>query len=638
MSKSLKKEVFSYQAEVTQLLNIVTNSLYSNKEIFLRELISNAYDAIEKVRFLSMTDNKLKIEDKNYKIYVDFDVKKEIISIRDNGIGMSKDEAIKNLGTIAKSGTKEFFKSLTGNKAQDSALIGQFGVGFYYSIVVSNYVTVIKKKIGLDNSKGVIWSSKGDGQFTIESILKEENGTEIILHLKKNEISFLNNWKLRSIINKYADYINIPIIMKKPLSPDDEEKQKKGEIIVPEEEVINKTEAIWVRSKKEIKNSEYEDFYKNITHDFEKPLCWEHYKIEGKLEYKSIIFIPKKAPFDLWQPNKARGLKLYIQRIFIMNDADQFLPHYLRFVKGIVDSNDLPLNISREILQNNKIINIMKTSITRRVLSILENIHAKDKNKYNEFWQQFGQVLKEGIAEDANNKERLANIFLFSSSIYNDKNQKISLKEYISRMKPKQTKIYFITSETFKSAQNSPNLEIFRKHNIEVVLLYERIDEWLVTHLTEFEGKKLQSVSKGMLDLKELDIDDKNEKKQEHIEEKESLLTDIKNILKDKVKTIRYTNRLSNYPSCIVYDENDMSPQMEKIMRATGQQIKSAKPILEINPDHLLFNIMKKEKSIDKKTVLSNLMLEQAILAEGGNLENPSEFIFNLNKFFSSFF
>jgi molecular chaperone HtpG len=635
MQKNSKKEVFNYQAEVSQLLNIVTNSLYSNKEIFLRELISNAFDAIEKVRFLSMTDNNLNITNKDYKIYVDFDIKKETITIKDNGIGMSKEEVIKNLGTIAKSGTKEFFNALTGNKEKDSALIGQFGVGFYSSFVVASKVVVVTRKVGEDKLNAVIWSSKGDGKFSIEDISKNEYGTEVILYLKKDELNLLNSWKLRSIINKYADYINIPILMKKTLSPDDEEKQKKGEIIIPEEEVINKTQAIWVRQKSEIKNEEYEEFYKNITHDFEKPLCWEHYKIEGKLEYKSILFVPKKAPFDLWQPNKSRGLKLYIQKVFIMNDADQFLPHYLRFVKGIVDSNDLPLNISREILQNNKIINIMKTSITRRVLSILENIYDKDKKKYYEFWKEFGQVLKEGIAEDSNNKDRLSKIYLFSSSIHNDKDQKVSLKDYISRMGKKQNKIYYITSETFNSAQNSPNLEVFRKNNIEVILLYERIDEWLVTHLTEFEGKKLQSVSKGILDLQELDIKDQKETNKKENKEDKDILIDISDMLKDKVKKVRYTSRLSNYPSCIVYDENDMSPQMEKIMRATGQKISLSKPILELNPNHLFIDILKKEKSTDKKILLSNLLLEQAILAEGGQLDNPSEFIFKLNSFLS---
>jgi molecular chaperone HtpG len=635
MSKDSNTKTFDYQAEVSQLLNIVTNSLYSNKEIFLRELISNAFDAIEKLRFLSMTDNKLKSENSDYKIYVDFDTKKETISIKDNGIGMSKSELIKNLGTIAKSGTKEFFKSLTGNKETDSALIGQFGVGFYSSFVVSDKVKVITRKAGSLVSEGNIWESKGDGKFNISSVIKESSGTEIILFLKKEELSFLNNWKLKSIINKYADYINIPILMKKPLSSDDEAKQKKGEIIIPQEEVINKTEAIWVKEKKDIKNQEYEEFYKSLTHDFEKPLCWEHYKIEGKLEYKSILYIPKKAPFDLWQPNKLRGLKLYIQRVFIMNNTEQFLPHYLRFVKGIVDSNDLPLNISREILQNNKIINIMKTSITRRVLSILENVFNKDQKKYNEFWKEFGQVLKEGIAEDSNNKDRLSKIYLFSSSIYDNKEQKVSLKEYLSRMKPKQDKIYYITSETFKSAQNSPNLEIFKKHNIEVILLYDRIDEWLVTHLTEFEGKKLQSVSKGILDLKELNIESKkteNNEKEKH----DNILDDINNILKDKVKTVRFTNRLNTYASCIVYDENDMSPQMEQIMKATGQQVSLSKPILELNPNHLLIDILKKENSTQKKVILSNLLLEQAILAEGGNLENPSEFVSNLNAFLFS--
>merc|ERR1711976_271103 len=406
----------------------------------------------------------------------------------------SKDEVIKNLGTIAKSGTKEFFQSLTGDKEKDSVLIGQFGVGFYSSFVVAEKVVVITRKMNSESKEGSIWSSRGDGKFTISSILKEEAGTEVILYLKKKELSFLNNWKIRSIVNKYADYINVPILMYKPLSADDEEKKKKGEIIVPQDEIINKTKAIWVRNKKDIKSEEYEEVYKNVTHDFEKPLCWEHYKIEGKLEYRAIIYIPSKAPFDLWQPNKSRGLKLYIQRVFIMNNAEQFLPHYLRFVKGIVDSNDLPLNISTEILQNNKVISIMKTSITRRVLSILENVFKNDKKKYTLFWKEFGQVLKEGIAEDSSNKERLSNIYLFSSSIYEDKSQKTSLKEYVSRMKKNQKKIYFITSENYNSAQNSPNLEIFKKNSIEVIVLYERIDEWLVTHLTEFEGKKLQSV------------------------------------------------------------------------------------------------------------------------------------------------
>ena len=639
MTKKIEKEIFDYQAEVGQLLNIVTNSLYSNKEIFLRELISNSFDAIEKIKFLSMTDHGLKLKNESYKIHVDFDSKKETISIKDNGIGMTKNELMENLGTIAKSGTREFLKSLTGNKDTDTALIGQFGVGFYSSFVIAEKVVVVTRKAGSEKSEGFIWSSKGDGKFSITSTETEDTGTTVTLYLKKTELSFLNNWKLKSIINKYADYINIPIIMKKTLSADDKEKQKKGEIIIPEEEIINKTEAIWVREKQSIKNKEYEDFYKNITHDFEKPLCWEHYKIEGKLEYKSILYIPKKAPFDLWQPNKSRGLKLYIQKVFIMNNAEQFLPHYLRFIRGIVDSNDLPLNISREILQNNKIINIMKTSITRRVISILENIFEKDIKKYNEFWQQFGQVLKEGIAEDSNNKDRLSKIYLFSSSIYENKEQKVSLKDYVSRMKPEQDKIYYISSENFNAAKNSPHLEIFKKNNIEVILLYERIDEWLVTHLSDFEGKKLQSISKSALDIKNL-ISKKNkeENKEENEEQKkinQSILKDINEILKDKVKQVRFTNRLTSYPSCIVYDENDMSPQMEKIMKATGQHVSTSKPILELNSEHLFVKKLISEKSTEEKSLLSNLLLEQAILSEGGNLENPSKFIFNINKFFA---
>jgi len=636
MKNSINKQTFSYQTEVNELLKLVTNSLYSNKEIFLRELISNSFDAIEKTRFMLMTDNSLHIENKDFQIEVDFDVEKEIITIKDNGIGMSRDEIIKNLGTIAKSGTRDFFKSLTGNKEKDNDLIGQFGVGFYSCFVVSNRVVVISKKVGEKNSDGVLWSSNGDGKFELENVEKETNGTEIILYLKKEEVHFLNNWKLRSIINKYADYINVPIVMKKPLSHDDESKKKKGEIIVPEKEVINKVQAIWTREKKDIKNTEYEEFYKNITHDFEKPLCWEHYKIEGKLEYKSILYIPKKAPFDLWQPNKARGLKLYIQRVFIMNDAEQFLPHYLRFVKGLVDSNDLPLNISREILQNNKIINIIKTSITRRVISILENIFNKDREKYSLFWKEFGQVLKEGIAEDSNNKNRLSNLFLFNSS-NNDLNvQNVSLKDYVSRMKESQKYIYYISSETFNSAKNSPNLEIYKKNEIEVLLLHERIDEWLITHLTEFDGKKLKSVAKGLLDLNDLNIKNEKNKKDESEEiECKNILGYIKNILKDRVKEVRFTSKLINYPSCVVSDENDMSPQMEKIMKATGQHVNASKPILEINRNHFLVDMLKNEKREEKKSLLSNFLLEQAIIAEGGQLDNPSDFIFKLNMFLS---
>lgn len=617
------KEKFGFQAEVKQVLHLMIHSLYSNKEIFLRELISNASDAADKLRFHALKDSKLMLDDPDLKIWIEYNKEARTITVKDNGIGMDRDELIQHLGTIAKSGTREFLNSLTGDKAKDAKLIGQFGVGFYSSFIVADKVEVVTRKAGAKAFEALRWTSNGEGEYEIENTVKDKRGTDIILHLKKDEDEFLNDWRIKHIITKYSDHISLPIVMKNDKN---------------EEEVVNRAQALWILPKNEIKEEQYKELYKHVAHDFEDPLIWSHNKVEGKLEYTTLLYIPSRAPFDLFQMNKPRGLKLYVRRVFIMDDAEQFLPHYLRFVRGVIDSNDLPLNISREILQNNRVIDAIRTAVIKRVLSMLEQLAKDDKEKYQKFWKEFGQVLKEGPAEDFANREQVAKLLRFSSTKTDSEDETVSLEDYIARMPSGQNKIYYVTAETFNAAKNSPHLEIFRKKGIEVLLLSNRVDEWLVTHLSEFQGKELQSVARGSLDL-----GDMKETQDKGVEEKfkqaetsfTEVINKIKELLKDQVKDVRLSRRLTTSPACIVVDEKDLSSQMERILRAAGQKVPEHQPILELNPDHFMVQRLKSELNHPRFSNWSRILLDQAILAEGGHLNDPATFVKQLNEVLS---
>lgn len=636
-----QQETLGFQTAVKQLLHLVTHALYSNKEIFLRELISNASDAADKLRFEGLTDSALYENDPDLKIWLDFDEKARTITIRDNGIGMSREEAIANLGTIAKSGTKEFLENLTGDKAKDAHLIGQFGVGFYSSFVVADRVIVKTRRAGMNKDQGVWWESAGEGDYIIKNIQKSDRGTEIILHLKKDEDEFLNEWRLENIVKKYSDHIMLPIVMQKkieiPSDKDAKDQTPKTEI---KEEVVNRATALWTLPKKDIKDEEYKELYKHITHDFEEPFLWVHNIVEGKLEYITLLFIPTHAPFDLWNYEHRHGLKLYVQRVFIMDDAEQLLPNYLRFVRGIVDSKDLPLNVSREILQNNKVIEAIRGSVVKRILDTLEKLAKDDKEKYAKFWQNFGRVMKEGVAEDFANKESIAKLLRFASTLADNEAQNVSFDDYIARMKPSQEKIYYITADTFMAAKNSPHLEIFRKKGIEVLLLTDRVDEWMVSHLFEYAGKKLQSVAKGEIDIDKVAPDENVAKTddKEQQEKKEKIKTDFANVIQemqkvlgDKVKEVKTSNRLTDSPACLVAGEFDMSIHLQRMMQAAGQTIPKGKPILEINPEHPILERLKAETDDQRFAEWTNILFDQAFLAEGGQLEDPATFVKRLN-------
>ncbi len=614
---SVKKETFGFQAEVKQLLHLMIHSLYSNKEIFLRELISNASDAADKLRFEALRDPMLLVDDPDLKVWVSLDKEAKTITIRDNGIGMSRDEVIQNLGTIAKSGTREFLSTLTGDKAKDAQLIGQFGVGFYSSFIVADKVVVTTRKAGLSASEGVCWSSAGEGDYEIEAVSKESRGTEIVLHLKADEEEFLNDWRLKHIIMKYSDHLTLPVLVKNDKN---------------EDEVVNRATALWTLSKNEITDEQYKELYKHVSHDFQDPLIWTHNKVEGKLEYITLLYIPMHAPFDLWHVGKTRGLKLYVRRVFIMDDAEQFLPHYLRFVRGIIDSNDLPLNISREILQSHRVIDTIKTAVVKRVLGMLEQLATDDKPKYQTFWKEFGQVLKEGPAEDFANKEQIAKLLRFATTQSGDAEQTVSLEDYVARMPAGQTKIFYVTADTFNAASHSPHLEIFRKKGIEVLLLTDRVDEWLMTHLTEFQGKTLQSVTRGGLDLGELADKTAEEHHKQAETDFEETVKKVKELLEASVKDVRLSQRLTDSPACIVIDEQDLSSQMERLLRASGQQVPTQKPILELNPDHSMVKYLKAEQDNTRFEDWARLLLDQAILAEGGQLADPASFVQRFNK------
>ncbi|MCS5712281.1 molecular chaperone HtpG [Candidatus Berkiella aquae] len=637
MNVATAKETRGFETEVKQLLHLMIHALYSNKEIFLRELISNASDAIDKLRFAAISNSELFEGDTELAIHVSYDKDANTITVRDNGIGMSREDTISHLGTIAKSGTQAFLQSLTGDQAKDRNLIGQFGVGFYSSFIVADKVTVKTRKAGLPPEEGVCWESAGEGDYTVENIELPERGTQIILHLKPAEDEFLSGLRLRNIVGKYSDHINVPVYMKKePYSHWAEGKEVPED--TTEQEVVNRATALWVTPKSEIDNEAYCEFYKHIAHDFEDPMLWAHNKVEGKFEYTTLLYIPSKAPYDLWQPNKPRGLKLYVRRVFIMDDAEQFLPSYLRFVRGIIDSNDLPLNISREILQSNKLVDAIRASVIKRVLGMLADLAKSDNEKYLKFWREFGQVLKEGPAEDFVNKEAIAKLLRFSSTHNDNETQEISLDDYLSRMKPEQEKIYYIAADSFNAAKNSPHLEIFRAKGVEVLLLSDRIDEWLMSHLTEYEKKQFHSVAAGKLENLDF-VKSEHEKESEADKEKKSadeatfkdLLIKVKAALGDKVTEVRLSERLTTSPSCIVSDEGQMSSHMQRILRQAGQAVNN-QPTLELNPHHLLVLRLKDEQDVSRFHDLSEILLDQAILAEGGQLDDPGTFVKRFNE------
>ena len=628
-----EKQTMGFQAEVKQLLHLMIHSLYSNKEIFLRELISNASDASDKLRFEAINQPELYENDSELQITVDFDKAARTITITDNGIGMSKEEAIAHLGTIAKSGTKEFFGKLSGDQQKDAALIGQFGVGFYSGFIVADRITVESRRAGLSAAEGVRWESEGTGDFSVETIAKASRGTSITLHLREGEDDFLSAWKLKSTIRTYSDHIALPIKMHK-----EEWDEEKKELVRKDElETINQASALWARSKSDVTKEQYEEFYKHVSHDYNAPLTYTHNRVEGRSEYTQLLYIPAAAPFDLWDRNKRGGIKLYVKRVFIMDDAEQLMPVYLRFVKGVIDSADLPLNVSREILQESRDIKAIREGSTKRVLSMLEELAnaegddaAEKHEKYATFWKEFGQVLKEGIGEDHANKDRIAKLLRFASTHNDSDAQNVSLADYIGRMKEGQDKIYYVTAESFDTAKNSPHLEIFRKKGVEVLLLTDRVDEWMLSFLSEFEGKELASVAKGGLDLGKLE--DETEKKQHEETETEfkDLVEKMKTTLADKAKEVRVTFRLTDSPACLVADEHDMSGNLARMLKAAGQAAPASKPILEINPHHPLVQRLKYEEA--RFGDWSHILFDQALLAEGGHLEDPSSFVRRLNE------
>ena len=623
------KQTMGFQAEVKQLLQLMIHSLYSNKEIFLRELISNASDAADKLRFEAINNDALFENQSELFISVDFDKTARTISISDNGIGMSQQEAIDHLGTIAKSGTKEFFTRLSGDQQKDAALIGQFGVGFYSGFIVAEKITVETRRAGLPADQGVSWESGGEGEFTIENISLPQRGTRIILHLREGEDEFLSAWKLKSTIRKYSDHISLPIRMKK----EEWDEEKKETVIKDELETINQASALWARSKSEITDEQYIEFYKHVSHDYQDPLSWTHNRVEGRSEYTQLLYLPKNAPFDLWDRNKRGGIKLYVKRVFIMDDAEQLMPIYLRFVKGVIDTNDLPLNVSREILQESRDVKVIREGSTKRVLGMLEELSNADeqekKDKYADFWKEFGQVLKEGIGEDATNKDRIAKLLRFASTHNDTDAQTISFADYVARMKPEQDKIYYVTADGWTAAKNSPHLEIFRKKGLEVLLLTDRVDEWMLSFLTEFEGKQLVSVAKGDLDLGKLEDETEKKQKEETATEYKDLVEKMKTALSEKAQDVRITFRLTDSPACLVSGDDELSGNLLRMLKASGQAAPESKPILEINPHHPLVQRLKYEDG--KFNDWSSILFDQALLAEGGTLTDPAGFVKKLN-------
>lgn len=627
MSVETQKETLGFQTEVKQLLHLMIHSLYSNKEIFLRELISNASDAVDKLRFEALSKPELLEGGAELKIRVSFDKDAKTVTLEDNGIGMSREDAITHLGTIAKSGTADFMKNLSGDQKKDSHLIGQFGVGFYSAFIVADKVEVFSRRAGLDASEGVHWASKGEGEFEIATVDKADRGTRIVLHLKSGEDEFADGWRLRNITKKYSDHIALPIELPK------EQAAAEGEEAPAQEwEVVNRASALWTRPRTEVKDEEYQEFYKHIAHDYENPLSWSHNKVEGKLEYSSLLYVPARAPFDLYQREAPKGLKLYVQRVFVMDQAESFLPLYLRFIKGVVDSNDLSLNVSREILQKDPIIDSMKSALTKRVLDMLEKLAKNEPEQYKGFWKNFGQVMKEGPAEDFANKEKIAGLLRFASTQGEDGEQVVSLAEYLARAKEGQDKIYYLTGETYAQVKNSPHLEVFRKKGIEVLLLTDRIDEWLMSYLSDFDGKSFVDVARGDLDLGNLDSEEDKKAAEEVAKSKEGLVERIKTALGDAVSEVRVSHRLTDSPAILAIGEQDLGMQMRQILEASGQKVPDSKPIFEFNPAHPLIEKLDGEQSEERFGDLSHILFDQAALAAGDSLKDPAAYVRRLNK------
>lgn len=616
-----------FQAEVKQLLHLMIHSLYSNKEIFLRELVSNASDACDKLRFEAIDNPELFEDDAELRIRVDFDKDARTVIVSDNGIGMSRDEVINNLGTIARSGTKEFFSQLTGDKQKDAQLIGQFGVGFYSSFIVADKVTVQSRRAGLPASQGVMWESDGQGEFSVATVDAPQRGTTITLHLREDEDEFLNGWRLREILRRYSDHISLPVQM-----PKEEWDEKASEQVKTDEwEAVNQANALWTRPRQEITDEQYKEFYKHIAHDFEDPLAWTHNRVEGRSEYTQLLYIPKRAPMDLWDRDVRRGLKLYVKRVFIMDDAEQLLPAYLRFVRGIIDSSDLPLNVSREILQESRDVRAIREGSVKRILTQLEKMAENEPEKYAEFWGQFGQVLKEGVGEDPSNQERIAKLLRFASTNHDDSAQSVSLDDYIGRMKEGQDKIYYVTADTWAAANNSPHLEIFRKKGIEVLLMSDRVDEWMMSYLREYEGKPFVSIAKGGLDLEGMADEDEKKQQEEIAESMKPLVERLTSTLGEQVKEVRVTGRLVDSPACVVVDEHELSPHVVRMLQAAGQATPQLRPILEINPGHTLIKRVQ-DAADDEFDDWAQLLLDQALLAEGATLNDPAAFVRRMNQ------
>jgi len=626
MTVDARKETRGFQTEAKQLLHLMIHSLYSNREIFLRELVSNASDAADKLRFEAVSNGDLYEGDAELKIRVSFDKDAKTITISDNGIGMSRDEVIENLGTIAKSGTASFMQKLSGDQKKDAQLIGQFGVGFYSAFIVADRVVVTTRRAGAPADQAVRWECTGEAEFSVETVEKANRGTTVELHLKSEAEEFADGWRLRSIIKKYSDHIAIPVVMQKPVAVDED--AAKAE----EDEVINTATALWTRSRSDISDEEYKEFYKHISHDFAEPLSWSHNRVEGNLDYTSLLYIPARAPYDLYNRDASRGVKLYVQRTFIMDDAEQFLPLYLRFIKGVVDSNDLSLNVSREILQKDPNIDTMRGALTKRVLDMLSKLATNEPENYSKFWKEFGQVLKEGPAEDFANREKIAKLLRFASTHGDSAEQDQSLDGYVSRMKDGQEKIYYIAAENYNTAKNSPHLEVFRKKGIEVLLLTDRVDEWLMSHLAEFDGKSLQDVGKGELDLGKLDTEEEKQAKEKVAEQIKPLLERVKAVLAEEVAEVRSTDRLTDSPACVVVAEHDIGAQMRRILEQAGQKLPESKPILELNPDHPLVKKLEQETNEARFGDLAHILFDQANLAEGAQLQDPAAYVQRLNK------
>ena len=625
MAEVQAKETHGFQTEVRQLLDLMIHSLYSNKEIFLRELISNASDAADKLRFEALSDDGLYEGDGELKVGISFDADARTVTVRDNGIGMTREEIAENLGTIARSGTRQFFESLTGDSAQDAQLIGQFGVGFYSSFIVADRVTVTSRRAGRPASEGVLWESGGEGEFTVETVDLERRGTEVVLHLRDGEDEFLDRYRLRGVVRKYSDHISIPIVMPGEGKDDEDEGEDR------DDETINAATALWTRNKSELEDDDYNGFYKHVAHDFEDPIAWVHSRVEGNLEYNLLLFIPARAPFDMWDRNVRRGVKLYVRRVFIMDDAEHLMPSYLRFVRGVIDSADLPLNISREILQENRQIQSIRSGAVKRVLDLLGGIAKDDAEKYAKFWEQFGRVLKEGVVEDDRNREPIAKLLRFASTHNSDDGQTVTLEDYVGRMKDGQKGIYYITADGYRTARNSPHLEVFDKHGLEVLLLADPIDEWLVMHLTEFDGTPLVSVTKGELDLGDV-APEEEETEAESDDEHAPLLERFREALSERIKDVRVTRRLAASPACLVGDEHEMSRHLERILDAAGQQVTAARPTLEINPDHPMVTRLAQETDAARRQDWAELIFDQAMLSEGGKLEDPAAFVRRMNE------